>query len=107
MSKGPESKIVKKIKDAILEEYPQALVLKIHGSQYQEAGIPDLLCCINGYFFGFEVKQPGKESTPIQKHMRRRIIIADGEADQVTRPQEALSRIRQRVNERKNTANRK
>ena len=30
------------------------------------AGIPDLLCCINGRFIGIEVKGPGGKASPLQ-----------------------------------------
>ena len=41
-------------------------VMKIHGGPYQLAGIPDLLCIKDGKAAFIEVKQPGKEPTPIQ-----------------------------------------
>ena len=30
------------------------------------AGIPDILCCIDGKFIGIEVKVPGKQASPLQ-----------------------------------------
>jgi len=30
------------------------------------AGIPDILCCIDGKFIGIEVKMPGKTASPLQ-----------------------------------------
>ena len=33
---------------------------KVHGSKFMEPGIPDIVCCVNGYFLGIEVKAPGK-----------------------------------------------
>ncbi len=40
--------------------------LKIHGSQYQRAGTPDLLIVINGYAIWIELKKPGEEPTKLQ-----------------------------------------
>jgi hypothetical protein len=43
-------------------------------------GIPDIICCINGYFVGIEVKAPGKidNTTPLQRMQITRIIGAGG-----------------------------
>jgi len=30
------------------------------------AGIPDILCCLEGRFIGIEVKLPGKQASPLQ-----------------------------------------
>ncbi|KKN32071.1 hypothetical protein LCGC14_0817620 [marine sediment metagenome] len=42
--------------------------LKIHGSPYQRRGTPDLLVVQDGRAYFFEVKQPGKEPTKLQRH---------------------------------------
>lgn len=55
------------------------LCYKIHGGDlYQETGIPDLLCCLNGLFFGIEVKDPGGEPSAIQLVQGARIKKAGG-----------------------------
>ena len=33
-----------------------------------EAGVPDLLVCYEGRFYGLEVKQPKRYPTPLQRH---------------------------------------
>ena len=33
---------------------------KVHGSSFMLPGIPDIVCCINGFFVGIEVKNKGK-----------------------------------------------
>ena len=43
-----------------------AWVCKIHGSPYQQAGVPDLLVGYQGRFYALEVKRPGKPLTTIQ-----------------------------------------
>lgn len=55
------------------------LCYKIHGgSLYQEAGIPDLLCCLGGLFFGIEVKDPLGKPSAIQLAQGARIKKAGG-----------------------------
>ena len=55
------------------------LCYKIHGGDlYQESGIPDLLCCWGGLFFGIEVKDPGGKPSAIQLAQGARIKKAGG-----------------------------
>ena len=55
------------------------LCYKIHGGDlYQEAGIPDLLCCWGGLFFGIEVKDPGGKPSATQLAQGIRIKKAGG-----------------------------
>ena len=42
--------------------------MKVHGSAYQRAGIPDIIGCARGRFFGLEVKRPGERPTKIQRY---------------------------------------
>lgn len=41
--------------------------MKVHGSMYQKAGVPDIICCIKGKFIGIEVKRPGGIVSPLQQ----------------------------------------
>lgn len=55
------------------------LCYKIHGGDlYQETGIPDLLCCWGGLFFGIEVKDPNGKPSAIQLAQGVRIKKAGG-----------------------------
>lgn len=55
------------------------LCYKIHGGDlYQETGIPDLLCCWGGLFFGIEVKDPSGTPSAIQLAQGARIKKAGG-----------------------------
>ena len=55
------------------------LCYKIHGGDlYQESGIPDLLCCWGGLFFGIEVKDPEGEPSALQLAQGIRIKKAKG-----------------------------
>lgn len=56
---GPETRLVKKMRDAGHDKYGSRLVtIKYHGSEYSEAGVSDLLNCLDGVFVACEVKAP-------------------------------------------------
>jgi len=56
---GPETRLIKKMRDAGKAEYGSRLVtVKYHGSQFGEAGVSDLLCVLDGAFLAIEVKAP-------------------------------------------------
>jgi hypothetical protein len=48
-------------------------VIKIHGNQYQMAGIPDVLCIRDGRAHWIEFKRPGEEPTRLQVHRMRQL----------------------------------
>lgn len=102
---GPETVLVNRIRDRILKEYPDAWVRKIHGSPYQQAGIPDLLVCLDGQLFGLEVKAPRagesraaleRRVTPLQRAEMRKMTAAGAVAAVVTSDSEALSALKGR-----------
>lgn len=72
----PEARIGKKIREFLESE--GAYVFKIHGSPTMRAGLPDLIVCFDGNFWGIEVKQPGKKPTAIQLHEHEKIKKAGG-----------------------------
>jgi hypothetical protein len=89
MSYTNENAVVAAIGKAIKKNYPTAYILKIHGGQYQESGIPDLLVCVDGLEVGIEVKhqKPGESrehaldrTTIKQRSHIQRIINAGGMA---------------------------
>ena len=53
---------------------------KEHGGMYSTAGIPDVICCLDGRFFAFEVKTPEGRLTKLQEHTIQRIKDAGGHA---------------------------
>ena len=93
---GPAGGLQRRIQQAIKAAYPRAFVFKVHGGPYQQAGIPDLLCCIDGHFFALEVKLPGGKHglSPIQKAVINQIIDAGGHSTFVTSPSEAVAVIK-------------
>ena len=53
---------------------------KVWGGGYQQAGIPDLLICVNGYFVAVEVKGDKGKPTDLQLYNIERIKKAGGVA---------------------------
>jgi len=69
MAQTPESKVKKQIK-AILDKHGVYYAMPI-GSGFGNAGVPDFLCCVSGYFMAIEAKAGGNKPTALQeKHMR-------------------------------------
>lgn len=72
-----EKAIENSIKKYITEH--GGLCYKIHGGDlYQENGIPDILACWGGLFFGIEVKDPKGKPSAIQLVQGARIQKAKG-----------------------------
>jgi hypothetical protein len=67
-----------------LKTVPRCFAWKAHGGLYGTAGLPDIIACIAGQFFAFEVKLPGGKLTKIQEVTMRRISEAKGKAYKVT-----------------------
>lgn len=67
-----------------LKALPECFAWKTHGGMYGTAGIPDIIACIGGRFYAFEVKQPKGRLTDLQKVMIRKIRAAGGVAARVT-----------------------
>jgi very-short-patch-repair endonuclease len=59
---------------------PRLWYLKIHGSIFQRAGIPDYIGCDDGRFFAIEVKKPGEQPRKLQIVILDRIRAAGGVA---------------------------
>ena len=89
-----EKEIENSIKDYIKER--GGLCYKIHGGDlYQENGIPDLLCCWGGLFFGIEVKDPDGEPSVMQLAQGMRIKKAHGHFIIATSVQDVLDYIKE------------
>lgn len=63
-----------------------------HGAQFQTGGLPDIIGCYQGMFYGLEVKLPGKEHTLTerQSHRLEQIRRAGGKATMVTSVDQAM-----------------
>lgn len=75
----PEARLQRKIQNALKLKYGHRIfVFKIHGGPMMMAGLPDLIGCIRGLFFGIEVKMPGGIVSERQHHVHARIRRAGG-----------------------------
>lgn len=63
-----------------------------HGAQFQTGGLPDIIGCYQGTFFGLEVKLPGKEHTLTERqaHRLKQIRDAGGRAAMVSSVDQAM-----------------
>jgi len=50
-----------------IRSLPNAKVIKIHGNTFTEKGTPDLIACIQGRMFLFEIKIGSYKLSKIQK----------------------------------------
>lgn len=74
--KQEETKLQKSI-----QEYLRTIggyCFKVHGSVYMRAGIPDIICCLNGKFIGIEAKDGDNIPSELQKAHGRQILKAKG-----------------------------
>jgi Holliday junction resolvase len=98
MKKPPlETKVVK----AILEFLNSrgGFWMKIHGSPFQVAGIPDIIGCYRGRFIAFEVKRSAEERpTKLQVYQMKKITQAGGVARVIFTVDQAEALIN-RINE--------
>jgi hypothetical protein len=52
--------------------------VKFFANAYTKSGIPDILCCCNGYFIGIEVKAPNGKPSELQKRNIQKINMSGG-----------------------------
>ena len=74
-----ENDIVKSILK-YLKTVPSCFAWKEHGGMYGTAGIPDIIACIGGMFYAFEVKTPIGKTTALQDATIRKIQKCGGHA---------------------------
>ena len=55
-----------------------AYEFQVHGELYMKAGIPDIICCLNGRFIGIEVKDGNNVPSELQLAHGRQIVKAGG-----------------------------
>lgn len=76
MASTPEAKVKAKIK-TILKEHNIYYAMPI-GSGYGNAGVPDFLCCVNGFFVAIEAKAGKGVATALQLKNLEQINKAGG-----------------------------
>ena len=74
-----ENDIVKAILK-YLKTVPHCFAWKEHGGMYGTAGIPDIIACVKGKFYAFEVKTEIGKTTALQEATIRKIINCGGYA---------------------------
>ena len=72
-----EAEIVKAILK-YLKTLPEGFAWKEHGGMYGTAGIPDIIACVGGRFYGFEAKTERGKPTALQEATIRKIQAAGG-----------------------------
>ncbi len=77
-----------------LKTVPGCFAWKTHGGMYGTAGLPDIVCCIDGRFYAFEVKTPEGKLTKLQEATIRKILACGGNASVVRSVDEARAVIR-------------
>lgn len=91
-----ESRLSRDIRRAIQGEFGfDVFVFKVWGSEHMMAGLPDLIGCLRGKFFGLEVKHPETRgaTTKRQEYVGELIQGAGGYWGVVTTAREALSAL--------------
>lgn len=85
-----ESKLSRDIMRALTLE--GAFCFKVWGNEHQMAGVPDIVGCYQGFFFGFETKNPeSRDKVSLrQSYVMSLIEKAGGLANVVCTPAEAL-----------------
>lgn len=67
-----------------LKTLPGVFAWKEHGGMYGTAGLPDIIACVGGRFYAFEVKTEKGRLTRLQDATIRKIKDAGGMAFTVT-----------------------
>lgn len=86
-----EAYFQKKVIDSLKRQFPNAYIAKIAQGMYSQGGIPDVLCVLDGHYFGFEIKRPvfGNVSK-LQGAAIEKIRNAGGTVGIVSWPEEAV-----------------
>ena len=100
--RGPESRLVDKLIKYLKKQ--GGWWVKIHGGIYQIGGLPDIIGCWRGQFYGIEVKTPkayaksGHNLTARQEAVLERISREGGVAGAVSSQDQLNALMKERVN---------
>jgi hypothetical protein len=97
-----ESRLSSRIIQRLREEWGvKIFVFKVWGNEHQMAGVPDILGCVEGKFFGLETKLPEtrEDVSARQTYVHRWIQESGGFVRVVTSPAEAVSAVRELLSE--------
>lgn len=73
---GSEKKFENRIKEFLKSQ--NCYYVKYFGCGFTKAGVPDLLCCVNGRFVAIEVKAEKGRVAPLQTYNIEQIKKANG-----------------------------
>ena len=73
-----------------------AWVFNVHGSPYQQVGVPDLLVAYQGRFYAMEVKKPGGVLSPVQAKVIEEIRVSGSVAGRVESIEEAVKLLEEK-----------
>lgn len=76
MSHQPESKLQRRIREAVEAQWPDSWMVKYHGGPFTRKGVPDLLGCVEGRHVALEAKRPGEVASPAQLRQIERLRAA-------------------------------
>lgn len=85
----PESRKSRKIMAELTKR--GVFCFKVHGGAHMMAGLPDIIACVDGKFYGLETKMPdGGDATPIQELIHNMIRESGGKVAVVRSVDQAL-----------------
>lgn len=91
MTSKRETRRQRNIQRQLRERYGGRIWLfKTHGNEFVPEGLPDLIGCLDGRFFGFEVKEPDGEVSEAQWEEISDILAAGGIAGVIETFTEAI-----------------
>jgi len=90
-----EAEIIKSIKE-YLKTVENCFYWKEHGSQFGQAGIPDIIVCLNGKFIALEAKTEKGKASVLQEITLRKIRNAGGIAE-IVRSVEEVKQIIEKI----------
>lgn len=93
MAKKRESRRQIKIRKALEKEFPGSQWKKIHGGWFQDAGILDLIGCVEGMYFEFEVKEPDGDLSVLQQERITDIENAGGCSSEILTIKSAIGLV--------------
>lgn len=76
MADTPETKVKKKVRATL--KAMGAFAVPYVATGFTSSGVPDILCCYAGRFFGIECKTAGKKPTRLQESTMQEICTAGG-----------------------------
>lgn len=100
MTKKRETRRQQRVRAALEEAFPGSYWRKIWGGVFQQGGIADLLGCVEGLFFAFEVKEPDGTPSELQLDEIDEVIEAGGISAIIIEPREAVRLVRNALRSR-------